>query len=388
MGEKFTKFYSEQGVEMLVLIEEGYKITVWCREILDGLRTEARKKRINLTFSSDTEDIQKQSDEKAVILVGSETDWLRRAVERTQKTGKHPIVLSNQSDSVFGGGVSCVTEDIEGSMKEIFDYFAQKGKRHIALYAANPASASDEYKRKVFLSLGGQSEDVFANEGSLTLCFERFLQRHKVKRYDGIICANDFAAISLLRHMQDSQEPSDGIDLISYSNTLISRCHTPSISSVKANYNDFGQMAFMISDCLSKSEAINGIRIFGKWEIVHRETSSPLPFGTCLEIESVSAIAESGKFYEDSELLEMVRLENLLSACDETDLRILSMILENTKLSEIEEYSYLTETAVKYRIRKMKEICKTDSREQLRSLILKYVPQSDRLPFVLAHNKE
>ena len=46
---------------MLVIIEESYKITVWCREILDSLKQEARKKRASLTLSTDIDDIDKST---------------------------------------------------------------------------------------------------------------------------------------------------------------------------------------------------------------------------------------------------------------------------------------------------------------------------------------
>lgn len=364
---------------MLVIIEESYKITAWCREILDGLRQEARKKRANLTFSSDLNDIFEQSGEKAIVLVGAETEWLKLTVAKVKSVGKHPIVLSNQSDSALGGGVSQVTEDIEGSMKEICEYFAQKSKNRIALYAANPASASDEYRRQAFLSFGGKSEDIFTNEGSLSRCFDDFIKSYEAKGYDGIICSNDFAAISLIRHMREKNIYHKSIEIISYSNTLISNCFSPSVSSVKANYSDFGQMAFMISDCLSKSEVINGIRIFGKWEIVHRETSAPISCFSARNEELPSPATHSGKFYEDSELLEMVRLENMLSECDGTDIYILKMIIDEKKLCEIEENSFLTETAIKYRIRKMKEQCYVESRSQLRDLLVKYIYSSENL---------
>ena len=80
----------------------------------------------------------------------------------------------------------------------------------------------------------------------------------------------------------------------------------------------------------------------------------------------------------------MLRIEKLLSDCDATDLNILKMILDQKKLSEIEEQSYLTETAVKYRIRKMKDICQVSSRESLRALLLKYISDSDRLPSIFS----
>lgn len=369
---------------MLVVIEKNYKMSVWCREIAEGLQKEARKKRISLFFSSSIDDICKSDDEKVVMIIGTEPEWLRAAVTRAKKCEQHPIILSNQSHNALGYGISYVSEDLEGSMKEIFLYFNQKGKQKLALYAVNPASASDECRKSAFLSLGGGCDDIFVNEGSLADCFEAFYAQFKKKGYDGIVCVNDFAAISLLQHLKSIGENIDSTDLISYSNSLISRCSFPAISSVRANFTEYGQMAFMIVDCLAKSNAIGGIRILGKWEIVHRDTSAPL---LCDPIDNDSLTPPSvplDRFYDDPELVEMLRIEKLLSDCDATDLNILKMILDQKKLSEIEEQSYLTETAVKYRIRKMKDICQASSRESLRALLLKYISDSDRLPSIFS----
>ena len=362
---------------MLVIIEEHYKMSVWCREILDGLRAEARKKRISLSPSSNISDIRRDGEDPAVIIVGAETEWLNLAVTKAKEAGKHPIILSNQSESELQNGVSRVTEDIFGSMGEILRLFAAKGYQQIALYACNPDSASDSFKKEAFLKSGGLPEDIFTNEGSLSFCFDRFYERYKEKGYGGIVCANDFAAISLIRHLKDKGDRVDDIDIISYSDSLIAKCTSPAVSTVKANFKSFGQLAFLIVDCIAKSENLSGIRFLCNWEILHRETSAPAPV-TALP-PAKADLPRQGRFYGDEDLMEMMRIETLLSECDETDLTILKMILSQKKLSEIEECSYLTETAVKYRIRKMKETCKTDSRDRLRALLLKYVPNIERL---------
>ncbi len=356
---------------MLVVIEESYKITVWCREILDGLRQEARKKRISLILSTNKDDIGRNSDDSCVMIVGAETDWLNSAALQAKKCGKHPIILSNQSESDRQNGVSRVTEDISGSMSEIMSLFAAKGLDRVALYAHNPDSASDSFKKEAFLRLGGHVEDVFSNCGSLSDCFDEFYEKFKKKGYGGIVCTNDFAAISLIRHLESAGADVEKIDIISYSDTLISKCTSPAVSTVKANFKSFGQLAFMIVDCIAKGNGIRGIHIFCDWEIIHRKTSSP---PTCrLPREAASASESSSSFYCDSELIEMLKIETLLSECDETDLSILEAILCGKKTAEIESSCYLTETAVKYRIKKMKDYCGVSSREELRLFLSRYV---------------
>ena len=356
---------------MLVIIEESYKISVWCREIIDGLQKEARKKRVSLIQSTDIDDISTCEEENSVFIVGAETEWLNRATRQAKESGKHPIILSNQSESDLEVGVSRVTEDIFGSMSEIIDLFNAKGYKNVALYAHNPDSASDCFKKEAFLKSGGKSEDIFQNLGSLEVCFEEFYKKHMEKRYGGIVCSNDFAAISLINHFKNKGDDTHDIDIISYSNTLIARCTYPSVSTVKANFKSFGQLAFMIVDCIGKGKNISGIRIFCDWEILHRETSSPT--STSFTTEAPTLAESSGSFYCDRELMEMMRIETLLSECDKTDLDIVEAILQGKKTAEIEYECFLTETAVKYRIKKMKEICLAESRAQLKDILSKYL---------------
>lgn len=367
---------------MLVIIEENYKISVWCREIVEGLRYEARKKRLSLTLSSDMNEIECDTGD-AVMIVGAETKWLDTAARRAKCAGKHPIILSNQSASDTEGGVSRVTDDIFGSMSEIMSIFAAKGYKNIALYAHNPDSASDSFKKEAFLRSGGNEEDIFINRGSLEECFDTFYANYKAKSYDGIVCSNDFAAISLIKHLKYRGYDPRSIDIISYSDTFISRCTSPAVSTVRANFKSFGQLAFMISDCLSKGDKVSGIRVLCAWEIIHRETSSPCPLKTRELCESDEG---SGGFYSDGELMEMMRIETLLSGADETDLSIIEAILCGKKTAEIESACFLTETAVKYRIKKMKDICHAESRAQLKDILSKYLTSGIDKLFPLSYN--
>ena len=368
---------------MLVIIEENYKISVWCREIVEGLQKEARKKRVSLALSSDVDSIDRDEGD-TVMIIGAETEWINLAARKAKASGKHPIILSNQSEKDTENGVSRVTEDIFGSMSEILELFAAKGCDRVALYAHNPDSASDSFKKEAFLASGSKEEDVFSNRGSLEECFDDFLKKHEEKRYGGIVCTNDFAAISLIRHLKERGEDVCGIDVISYSNTIIARYTSPAVSTVKANYARFGQLAFMIADCIAKGEGIRGIRIFCDWEIIHRETSS------LADAPVIGTLAQSpqslGSFYCDEELMEMMRIETLLSECDETDLEIVDAILQGKKTAEIEFVCFLTETAVKYRIKKMKEICHAESRSQLKEILSKYLTSGIDKRFPLSYN--
>ena len=77
--------------------------------------------------------------------------------------------------------------------------------------------------------------------------------------------------------------------------------------------------------------------------------------------------------------MEMMRIESLLSLSDDTDLDIIRLILDGKKTAEIESSCYLTETAVKYRIKKMKDVCHKKTRAELQVFLESYLKNNDSL---------
>ena len=75
-------------------------------------------------------------------------------------------------------------------------------------------------------------------------------------------------------------------------------------------------------------------------------------------------------FWEDREMNEWMRIEQLLAACDETDLTILRLLREERR--DIAEEAYLSDNGVKYRIKKMKRICAVESKRDVIALLEKY----------------
>ena len=138
----------------------------------------------------------------------------------------------------------------------------------------------------------------------------------------------------------------------------------------------------MITDCIEKSESISEIKILCSWEIKHRKTSSPVE--VISPKEEYRSHEQQANFYDDPQLMEMLRIETLLSQCDETDVAIVDAILKGKTTLEIENSCFIRETAVKYRIKKMKEICNAKSRSELRAVLSKYLATdiSKKLPLI------
>lgn len=70
-------------------------------------------------------------------------------------------------------------------------------------------------------------------------------------------------------------------------------------------------------------------------------------------------------FFADREVQDLAKLETLLQQADEVDLEMLRRLMEGRTYAEIAQLCYLSETALKYRLRKMERVCGVCGREAL-----------------------
>ena len=96
------------------------------------------------------------------------------------------------------------------------------------------------------------------------------------------------------------------------------------------------------------------------------DESMPSPVGA--EMYSASEI----DFYGDENLADMERIDIMLSACDSTDIAILSDVTDGQTYEKISEKYYLAINTVKYRVKKMMEYTATESRKELIALLESY----------------
>ena len=357
---------------MIVLSEPEYTLSVWYEQTLAGLKHEARKKRVVLETAGG-----EKLPGGPVFVIGSSRAWLKNTVANACAQGCHPIVLSNQPHRSFSGKYSCVSSDIPLSMRYILAMLRQSGKSRIALYGVNGDSASDASRVQAFISERGG--ETFYNEGSLENCFAGFIKSHSRYPFDAVICANDYAAVSLIRRLKELQESNFDLSIVSYSNTLLSACCTPSLTSVSLNYGAFGKAAFMISECVEKDREITGMNVSVDWRIVFRESfgrpeSEPQTVGTIRP-----AAVPKAPFYSDGEIGELMSIERLLSRCDKTDINILCSMISGQTAEKTAEDCFLADSALKYRLKKMKENGRAGSKRELFALLSKYEVKPDRL---------
>ncbi|MBQ8311428.1 MAG: winged helix-turn-helix transcriptional regulator [Clostridia bacterium] len=347
---------------MYIIGEPSYSATNWYRKILSPLKNQARKKRVQLVAAESADVV---ADEPCAFVLGGSASWIVETVSALLKKNCHPIILNELPAQSLFGRYSCVKTDYHRFMTILSSYFAERGMRRTAFYGMNHASFADIARKNAFMSCFGAGA-VFENNGSLANCFTDFYRVHREHPFDSVICANDFAAVSLLTHLREAEVDHRNICITVHSNTQILTCF-PEILSVSVDHVALAVAAFEIADCITANPSFIGVSV--TVDYLADEGSVPMLRAHDGRAET-SGFSRIDSFYGDEELAELMRIEQLLSECDETDFKILQLLSENN--ADIGESTYLSDNGVKYRIKKMKRICCVASKSEIPTLLEKY----------------
>jgi hypothetical protein len=344
------------GLFVYILAQADYSKTNWYKRILLPLKAQARRKRVQLFESTSVGEIPK--GEICAFVMGGSEQWMRECVQLLQARGCHPILLNEIDESRFFGHFSRVKSDYRGLMERI-----SVGGR-CAFYGMNPASASDVARRAAFLDLHPAGE-IFENRGSLANCFNDFWQKHKICAFDSVICANDFAAVSLFSYLREhSAQDSTHITAQAQGSIL---SYFPTIQTLSIDPVSLSKAAFEIADCVRAHPEFVGVSVSVGFVFDLEDAPD--------KVENKNTVCEEvmysdDEFYEDSQLSELLRIEHLLSCADMTDLKILHLLAVGCR--DIAEEAFLSENGVKYRIKKMKQLCSVSEKKDITLLLEKY----------------
>ena len=237
------------------------------------------------------------------------------------------------------------------------------------MYGINPKSTSDTYRKNSFVECGGDIKDIYINNANLYQCYKDF-EPH-IHNYDGIICANDYSAISLFRHAQNNNVKVPFV--VSCGETKLARFFKPSITNLKTNYKDFGKAAISVYKTLQKDFSVSSVTVNLASDISLGEGTDKLPvISRSATIGTVSSKLDDS-FYVDKEISEMLCVENVLNHCDKNELNMLFSLIDGLTYADIAEKYHMSLNGAKYRIHKFFELCHIDSKTDFIELVKKYI---------------
>lgn len=353
-----------------LIAEPEYNSSIWYKEILTGIISEKRIRRISLVTLSDPLALRdKQISEEDFILVASSSlKWFMNTLPICEKYfGNRIVLIANYEESLLQGNYSIVTSNIPQGISLLYDYLNGYNKKKIALYGINPMSASDMYRVRCFISRGGNENDLFYNDGSLSDCYNEF--DSKKDEYDAVICVNDYAAVSLIRHLKDYE----GYLIASCgAATQFSDAFSPSITRTHLNYREFGNAAFNLCNLLSKNPYIHSVKISITNSFILGESTRNLPFKTGGVQLFDPEVSGSGGYYSDPEISEMINIETLLEIITKEDRDLLCGLMSGKTYQELADQYYLSVNGVKYRLKRMFKTCGAGNRTEFEKILKKY----------------
>lgn len=350
--------------------EPECKSSNWYDDIVSGLMKEKRRKRFALIMLDSIDELEHHTieDEDVIFVIGTNSGWLSRIIHICEvHFYNRVILLSDHENRLCSGKYSIVTSDVSHDIQVFYNYLLSCGKTRIALYGVVPDSGADHLRKKSFLSCGATEDDLFYNSESLSKCFEDFSCR--ANEYDAVICVSNYAAISLIRFLNGSRCP---FVVSCGSGTLLTHFFSPSITHTHIDYLAFGRAAVNLCHILQNSDSIDSISIFLESKLSIGETTSNIPLTSKAVSETSISCNPTDKFYSDSEIDEMSKIEAMLNSCDEEDFLILDNLLNNMTYAQIAEKMYMSTNGVKYKTRKMFNMCDVSTKNELIGLLNKY----------------
>ena len=352
-------------MSLYLLVEKEFVSSSWCVSILEGLNSEKKRKKIKLISIDSIDEIIEDSYEfkSSVILIGAKQNWVIKQINETLSLKLNPILISNTLISADFSNCNIVTSDIFGSVNDAFSLSNHNSANEISLYGVNSDSVADLMRKKAYLSLGGSEGCIYYNMGSLENCFENFLPYYN--NYKTIICVNDFAAVSLISRLKKENLYNNKIAIISLSGSLLGRRFSPSVTSFSINYKNFGAAAILIHETLTKNAYISSFNTLIKYDL-NKNNTTDLAFPKARKIYNIPKNENEINIYNDSEMSEMLSVENFLKNSDHSDALIIKMLKNKDNYDCISEATFLSISTIKYRI---KNICKIFNQNNIYSVI-------------------
>lgn len=343
-----------------ILCEMPFRNSVWCNEILSGLINALKKRRYTYKeiYNSNT-----LNTEDWVFVLGTNPVWLSNAVTLSNKKGITPIVFAPRSDDIVGQFHSVYT-DLNKLISTLVQSLHGNEKKRIALYGINPASVSDMFRMKSFKNATANSAPVFFNNGSLDTCFTSFLPY--IENFDAVICPNSPVAASLVQKLYESNTSvNEECTIISCTKNFLPAEFSKKILYTDTMYHTLGELALVIYDCAKRKENIACMTVYADYKTDATLHTAPQ------EPNEQLVSADTGAFYQDITANNYLNIDKLFQQSDKTDRQILIMLTEGHGYSVIAEKCFISESSVKYRMKKLMKLAHVTSKQNLIEILKK-----------------
>lgn len=361
-------------MEFQVLIEPGFAQTGWCTRYMEGIHEEISRMGAGMRMISEAETDALTPEKSAVIAIGSLCDWVSRMAVRLREGALRHVLVAPTPPS--DEAVCCVSMDYASGVRHLVRYLRAAGRTRCALVGVYANSLTDMSKHRVFSSLCG-AEHVFFSAGDVAGCCRAFIER--LSDYDSVICANDFVALRLLRTLREVHASvPEQLYLTVIGESPLCALAAPGITTLSLDFRAVGRSAVRLCALLHKNPSLSSLNARLEGELIPRASTacfnddfSGAAPGLTMR-KSVEAV-----FGEDDGVRELQRLERLVSNLTGADSLLLAGLTRGLSSAELAETLFLSESTLKYRVRRMLALCGAEDRADMIELVNRYLTAED-----------
>ena len=356
-----------------ILVDSGYANSIWCHKRLEDLTNQLKSRRSSYRVVDSIEEISAHAFH--VFLIGMDRVWIEGMIRSFNAMNICPIWLCNMSQYQVPGDYSIVCMDMVRSMSKLVKVLERSGRKNIGLYGINPYSTADQGKYQGFLAATEGKKDrwFFYNDGDLAKCFSDFMALGS--QVDTMICCNNYAAISLVRHLkQQAPQRLEHMMIVSDADAVLAGLYSEYITLVRNCADEFGKAAVALLDTLKKMPKGTVASVNLQWDVDTLEIQSS-GCETPQKHFPVITPASQSRFYADEEVRKMMRIEQLLSFGSNVDKAILYGLRKGKNYGQIAEECFLSINTVKYHVKKMIVKAGVENKRQFVDLINAYLPE-------------
>lgn len=357
-------------MQIPVIVEPAFRPSSWCRQTLNGMYTEAKRKKYVLHLidykNSLMQVFAKDAIPRIVIVVGTSITFVPDILNQLEALGIQALLV-NYDNFSLSSSHSVVRMDYINAMQSLLSYFTCHGKSRIALLGINANSSADNLKERYFLAVQHDSQPlkhVFRNKGSIHNCICSFLPY--ARQYDALLCANDLVAVAALSQLRDAGlRVPDDLMIAGFGESILAQKVSPAITTVTLNHEELGRQAVMLFAYLYRQNVHISATIKVESQICVRGSTAnlaPLPDAPLSPIREPIASID---FYKDPEICNLLAIEDFCLTLDPLDQKILYQLAEGETLETIAERCHISLSTIGYRLRGMQSRCGASSRQEL-----------------------
>jgi|LSQX01.3.fsa_nt_gb DNA-binding LacI/PurR family transcriptional regulator len=368
--------------------KNSLKATLY-QDVMHGMERHASKSKYQMVHYYDVNSVLKDTmDGDIIVLVGYESRKFHEGLSKVAEANRR-IILAGVDADRYGRGrsISCVTPDRWGTASCLGEYMWKCGKKRLAIVGCGPNSFNDFEKISAitqFYSSCGvtiKPESIFYNDDNdIQKAVDRFTERYR--EFDSVICPNDFTALCLLKNCQDRgiKVPED-LYLATYSNRIVSKYTSPSITTTLDDYFKIGENAILAWRYLQNytgSEINIRINILSTLQI-RESTANQVVEHSYKNKILYNEDFQGDLFYTDRNISNIMKIEYCLTEADRQDLNIIDLLLaeEENTYEVICEKLFFSRSALNYRIKKIFKSCGVRNRKEFKMLFHEYFTEKN-----------